>query len=148
MREIAKEESTLWRVLQARYKLCSLFMFDSTIVGLELLTNFWHLLHMAIDGYIIHDMIYPHAQCAHTHLHSAAQGIMRMRSPSTEYSRLFLQWHCCSQRISCTSILKFHRGMVFWNGFWKPQYHYFYTGLIRCYVLNKLDGSSNRIYIL
>jgi len=31
-------------------------------------------------------MAYPHAQCAHTHWHGAAQGIMRMHSPSYNYT--------------------------------------------------------------
>ena len=36
------------------------------------------------------------------------------------------------EELQPTSILKFHR----WTVFWKPRYRCFYTGLIRCYVLN------------
>ena len=58
---------------QARYKLCSLLMFDSTVV--------------------LSSMAYPHAQCAHTHWHGAARGIMCMLSPSLGMECFVFCWH-------------------------------------------------------
>ena len=56
----------------------------------------------------------------------------------------FFSYVTVVEELQPTSILKFHR----WTVFWKPRYRCFYTGSIRCYVLNKLDASSNGIYAL
>ena len=54
----------------------------------------------------------------------------------------FFSYVTVVEELQPTSILKFHR----WTVFWKPRYRCFYTGSIRCYVLNKLDASSNGVY--
>ena len=56
----------------------------------------------------------------------------------------FFSYVTVVEELQPTSILKFHR----WTVFWKPRYRCFYTGSIRCYILNKLDASSNGIYAL
>ena len=71
-RESAKEESTLWRESsQARYKLCSLLVLDSTVVILEL----WLISDISAP------CTWPTRMC-NAHWYGTAQGIMCMRSPS------------------------------------------------------------------
>ena len=71
--KVRKKKARCGESSQARYKLCSIFMFDSTVV--------------------LSSMAYPHAQCAHTHWHGTARGIMRMHSPSLGMECFVLCWH-------------------------------------------------------
>ena len=70
--KVQKKKARCGESSQTRYKLCSLFMLDSTVVDfnraltIKFLTSHFH-------------MAYPHAQW-----HGAARGIMRMRSPGNE----------------------------------------------------------------
>ena len=62
----------------------------------------------------------------------------------TEYSLWFLQLRHCCRRTSADLDIEISS----LDGFMKARYCCFYTGSIRCYVLNKLDASSNGIYAL
>ena len=68
--KVQKKKARCEESSQARYKLCSLFMFDSTVVVLEL------------QGL-------PHAQYAYTHWRGTARAIMRMHSPSFHFGKCY-----------------------------------------------------------
>ena len=67
--KVQKKNAHCGESSQARYKLCSLFMLDSTIVVLEL----W------LISNICSTWPTKHAQCALTHWHGAARGIMHSK---------------------------------------------------------------------